>query len=128
KLALAAARGAAVVLGPERPAVGVDGEPLPQTADFAEVVDPADADATDALLARLAAARGVLAPARSATPDVDVTVLEADGEPPVVFAVHRAEGSVVAKIERDAGAPALSDALTGEHVDAAALPLGPFQV
>lgn len=128
KLRVAAGRGAAVVLGPERPAIDQHGRPLPQGLDFAQVVDPADVAATDASFDRLAADKGARAPARTETADVDVTVLEAEGAPPVLFVLHRAGGSVVARVERAEGAVALTDALTGELVDPRAVLLGPYQV
>jgi hypothetical protein len=117
-----------VVLGPDRPALNTHARPLASPLDFAEVIDPADDAATDALLSRLARDKGARARVRSATRGVDVTLLEGDGVAPVLFAVRRANEPVTARIERDEGAPALIDALTGEPVDPEALPLGPYQV
>lgn len=128
KLAVAASRGAAVVMGPDRPALDTHARPLARSLDFAEVVDPADGAATDALLARLAGQKEARAHARSATAGVDVTVLEREGAARVLFVVRRANEPVTARIERGGDAPALTDALTGEPVDAEALPLAPFQV
>jgi len=128
KLAVAAGRGAAVVLGPDRPALNSHARPLVAPLDFAEVVDPADGPRVDALLARLADDKGARARARSATPDVDVTVLERGGALPVLFLVHRGATPTTARIERDERAHAWTDAMTGEPVDADAVALEPYQV
>jgi len=128
KLSQAAGRGAAVVLGPDRPALDPLGRPLPHGLEFARIVDTADRAVLEAQLATLGRERGALSSTRTTTPDVDVTVLEQPGAPAVVFVIRRAGDETVARIERPAGAAALVDALTGEHVDPSALILGPFQV